>query len=181
VAEAPKRRGRPKKVEGAPAAAAAPATPPVAPAPAAFAALEAAAQAASTMIPVPTAPVATAPVVPSAPPVSATSEQLLKPDDAFKCGVEVLFVDCLPQKGWPGATVHLDEIMHTFTRLAAASANQPDYAMIRYESKAYLRTAIKILMHALPPAVVVSTATAGSAEFLEVVTPYTKLIVRGTR
>jgi RecB family exonuclease len=126
------------------------------------------------------APLAT---VPEAPSLVADTAKLMAPDGAFRCGVEVLFVDCLPQKGWPETDkpVHLDDMMHSFSRLAAASAKQPDYGLIPYQGKAYLRTAMRILMHALPKVVIVSTATAGSAEFLEVVTPYAKLIVRGTR
>ena len=115
-------------------------------------------------------------------PSSAPEASLEIPDAAFACGLETVFVDCIPQKGWPGdAPVWLDSLMGAFTRLAAASAKQADYALIRYESKGYLRTAIRVLMSKLPKTVVVTTSTAGSAEFLECVTPYAKLIFRGIR
>jgi len=117
---------------------------------------------------------------PAAPALDGGPAALLAADKAFRCGVEAIFVDCLPQKGWPGeAPVWLDSLMASFTRLAAASAKQPDYALIRYEAKGYLRTAIKVLMVNLPKVVVVTTSTPGSAEFLECVTPYAKLIIRG--
>jgi RecB family exonuclease len=186
--EAPKaKRGRPKKSDAAaPAAPAAPAVrleqqalPGTDPAPA-------------PVTPAPADPVAAvdlaalapaAPAVPAAPALTATTQTLMTADSVFPCGVEVLFVDSFPQKGWPDSDkpYHLDDFMHTFTRLAASSAKQADYALIAYQAKGYLRTAIRILMHALPKVVVVNTATAGAAEFLEVVTPYAKLIVRGTR
>jgi hypothetical protein len=119
---------------------------------------------------------------PTAPALDGGPVKLMEADKAFRCGVEVMFVDCLPQKGYPGeAPVWLDSLMAAFTRLAAASAKQPDYALIRYESKGYLRTAIKVLMANLPKTVIVTTSTSGSAEFLEVVTPYVKFIVRGIR
>jgi hypothetical protein len=116
---------------------------------------------------------------PAAPEIS-----ILDADKAFTCGCETLFVDCLPQKGWPkegGEPVWIDSLMAAFTRLAAASAKVSDYALIRYESKGHLRTAVKLLMSQLPKTVIVTTNTAGSAEFLEVVTPYVKLIFRGIR
>jgi hypothetical protein len=103
-------------------------------------------------------------------------------DPTFACGCDSIFIDCLPQKGWPGdAPVFLDSLMAAFTRLAAASAKQPDYALIRYESKGYLRTAIRVLMAKLPKTIIVTSSTAGSAEFLECVTPYAKIIFRGIR
>jgi RecB family exonuclease len=187
---APKaKRGRPKKSDAAPEAPAVlpgqqalPGTDP-APAPVVTAA---------PATPAPADPVAAvdlaalapaAPAVPAAPALTATTQTLMTADSVFPCGVEVLFVDSFPQKGWPDSDkpYHLDDFMHTFTRLAASSAKQADYALIAYQAKGYLRTAIRILMHALPKVVVVNTATAGAAEFLEVVTPYAKLIVRGTR
>jgi hypothetical protein len=134
-------------------------------------ALEAAAQAAIASPPANVAPT----------PVPATGVvDLLAADKAFNCGCETLFVDCMPQKGWPGEQpVWLDSLMAAFTRTAAACAKQSDYALIRYESKGWLRTAIRVLMASLPKTVLVTTSTPGAAEFLEVITPYAKLIFRG--
>jgi hypothetical protein len=194
--EAPKKgRGRPRKVvtvEGMPAEAA-----PAAPAPTVevIDPTKVTAEQAQTLLS-PTGGVTTLGALSVAPPLAieveatkvvatppAPAEASLEiPDAAFACGVETLFVDCMPQKGWPGdAPVWLDALMAAFMRLAAASAKQADYALIRYESKGYLRTAIRVLMSKLPKTVVVTTSTAGSAEFLECVTPYAKLIFRGIR
>lgn len=107
---------------------------------------------------------------------------LTTPDPAFECGCEVLFVDCLPVKGWVGdPAVTLDEIMHGFERIAAQSAKKPDYRMISYESKGYLSLAIKAMMKGLPKTVVVDSRGPGADIFLSVVTPYVKMLFRGFR
>lgn len=189
AAEPAKKRGRPKK--SATADAAPVADVPVADAPAVLPGQQALPNTDPAQAPSPADPVASvelavatalAPAVPAAPALASDTNKLMEADAVFKCGVEVLFVDCYPQKGGPSAKLyHLDDFMHAFTRLAAASAKQPDYSLIDYKAKGYLRTAIRILMHALPTAIVVNSATAGAAEFLEVVTPYAKAIIRGTR
>lgn len=108
-------------------------------------------------------------------------KNLTTPDPSFACGVQALFVDCLPGKGWPTEVKDLGEYMHAFASTAAQSAKQVDYRLIRYESKGYLATAVRLLMKALPPAIYVDTKLPGADVFLEVVIPYCKMIVRGTR
>lgn len=107
---------------------------------------------------------------------------LLGPDPAFACGVEALFIDCLPQKGWPGdAAVDLAEMMHTFERVAAQSAKKADYRMIDYQANGFLAQSIRVLMKGLPRTVHLDSRMPGASVFLSVVTPYCKLIVKGAR
>lgn len=180
AAEEGKKRGRPRKATTAATATAAvtpvAATAPVAPATGTAAAAPVTAGEVSDPLPT-TTPVPPAPVAPS-----GGVGTLTAPDPAFACPVRSIFIDCMPTKGWPGdPPVMLDEIMHSFEKLAAVSAQQPDYALIDYKAKAYLRMAIKVSMVNLPQTVIVTSSTPGAAEFLEVVTPYAKVIVRGIR
>lgn len=107
---------------------------------------------------------------------------LLTPDPAFACPVQAIFIDCMPSKGWPGEpAVDLGSIMHSFNGLAAASAQVTDYRLIPYSSNGYLATAIKATMANLPTTLFVDSRLPGAAVFLEVVLPYSRLVVRGVR
>lgn len=123
------------------------------------------------------------------PPVDAHAEDdevtkirkiLTTPDQAFGCGVEVLFIDCLPGKGWPGEQPQdaLDYV-HAFNSLAASSAGVADYRLIRYESKGYLATAIKVYAKGLPKVLYVNSRMSGADVLLETIVPYVKLVYRG--
>jgi hypothetical protein len=107
---------------------------------------------------------------------------LLTPDTAFECGCEIIFIDCLPQRGWKGdQPTDLGSMMHAFEKVAAQAANKADYRMIPYESKGYLALAVRTLMRGLPKAVYLDSHLPGGDVFLSVVTPYAKMIFRGTR
>lgn len=109
-------------------------------------------------------------------------DMLRGPDPAFECGVEALFIDCMPQKGWPGEpAVDLAEVMHTFERVAAQSAKKPDYRLIDYQATGFLAQSIRVLMKGLPRTVYLDSRMPGALVFLAVVTPYCKLIVKGQR
>lgn len=107
---------------------------------------------------------------------------LMTPDPAFGCGVEALFIDCMPSKGWPGERpVDLAEVMGQFNSLASSSAGVADYRLIKYQASGYLATAIKVYMKGLPRTMYVDSNAPGAAVFLETVTPYCKMIFRGVR
>ena len=104
-------------------------------------------------------------------------------DPSFQCPVQVLFIDCVPAKGWPGdAPAPLTEFMHAFERAAASSSQALDWRLIDYgKGKGWLATAIKVLMKALPAAIYIDSRTPGADVFESVVTPYVKAIFRGSR
>lgn len=107
---------------------------------------------------------------------------LSTPDAAFGCGVVALFIDCMPGKGWPGEQPKdALEFMHSFNSLASSSAGVPDYRLIKYESKAYLSTAIKLYMKGLPSALFIDSRMQGADILLENLVPYVKMVYRGVR
>jgi hypothetical protein len=184
-----KRRGRPPKssyAAAAPPPAPAPAPVPV-PAPASIAAAPAPAVAA----PAPALVTEPPPAEPKASedvPTSTLSDVdelrnfMLKPDASFDCGVEAIFIDCFPSKGWNGEQpADLADVMHAFERVAAQSAKKADYRMIDYQAKGYLAAAIRAMMKALPRAVYLDSRAPGADVFVSVVTPYCKYIFRGSR
>lgn len=107
---------------------------------------------------------------------------LTTPDPAFQCGVQALFIDCMPGKGWVGEQpVDALEFFHAFNALAASSAGAADYRLIKYESNGYLSTAIKVYQKGLPPVLYVDSRMSGAGILLETIIPYAKLVFRGVR
>jgi hypothetical protein len=105
------------------------------------------------------------------------------PDNAFACGVQVLYIDALPFKGVKpeDQPIDLAERMHAFEKVAAQSAGKSDYRLIEYTSKAYLANAVRVLMAGLPKSMFVDSRIPGADVFLSVVTPYCTHIFRGIR
>jgi hypothetical protein len=105
------------------------------------------------------------------------------PDNAFACGVQVLYIDTLPFKGIKpeDQPIDLAERMHAFEKVAAQSAGKSDYRLIEYTSKAYLANAVRVLMAGLPKSMFVDSRIPGADVFLSVVTPYCTHIFRGIR
>jgi RecB family exonuclease len=181
--EKPK-RGRKKKGEAEAAAAATPivAAPPAVPV--VLPNVQTVAQSAvlnpAVVVVADTAPAAEAPGVSAE--VEKARQILNTPDTNFECGVEILFIDTLPAKGWPGEQPRdLLEFMHAFNNLAATSAGAVDYRLIRYESKGYLATAVRVFMKGLPKAIFVDSRMPGADIFMETVIPYCKMVFRGVR
>lgn len=107
---------------------------------------------------------------------------LRTPDAAFACGTEAIFIDCLPGKGWPGEQpIDAIEFVAAFNALAASSAGTADYRLIKYESKGYLATAVRVYMSGLPRALYVDSRMSGADVLLETIIPYAKMVYRGVR
>jgi hypothetical protein len=142
----------------------------------------------ATVEPVPAAVEATVPtaeieaVLAPVDELSRVRALLLTADAAFECPVETLFIDCLPAKGWPGEPPKdLVEYMHAFATLAAATAGAVDYRLIKYESKGYLATAVRVYMKGLPKTLYIDSHLSGADVVMEVIVPYVKMVYRGVR
>jgi hypothetical protein len=194
AAEAPKKRGRPPKKAAAPAEPAAAGaaagavekavTPEEAAAAVAKAPFEAQAPAPGLDPSLTNAEAKPTPLPPAdvANNVEVLRQILETPDPAFDCGCEVLFIDCLPTKGWgKDQPAEFAGMIHGFERVAAQSAGAADYRFIDYKAKGYLAQAVRVLMRGLPKSVYVDSKIPGADVFVSVVTPYCQMIFRGAR
>lgn len=122
-----------------------------------------------------------APVDFSVPPPA--SNPLTTPDPTCLCGVEALFIDCLPGKGWPGEPP-TDALyyMAAMNKLASSAGGVQDWRLIKYgEGKGHLSNAVKAMMPGFDKALFVDSRMPGADVILEVVVPYAKVVFRGMR
>ncbi len=82
----------------------------------------------------------------------------------------------------PPAALHQTALAAALARCpTASSAKALDYRLIRYESKGWLATGIRVFMAGLPSAIFIDSNTPGADVFESIVTPYAKVIFRGAR
>lgn len=112
-------------------------------------------------------------------------------DEPSACPTQVIFVDCIPSKGYKDA-VHLEDVLPPLAQLAADGYNiAPEndgkpkvthWKMIPYGGgPAWLSTAIQLSLSTMPRHVIVDSRVPGAESFLSEVGPHAKVIVRGVR